>query len=169
MSTSHSKAIPQWQLALQGKGLAPDWPLGASAKGDLELQKCQNQLGIRMVRPLSDVLPFRWPISLLGCLPRASGGLIPSGIWPRVSCHIQGCEGGGFPNFPDPGFPFICRCAPWGRRKSRVRGAAPRFRRHLAMPRDYQQQDKAFWSFKLQNAFRKPYPKLRLASQGTVL
>jgi len=26
MSTSHSKANPHWQLALQGAGLAADWP-----------------------------------------------------------------------------------------------------------------------------------------------
>ena len=46
---------------------------------------------------------------------------------------------------------------PWGRRKSRVRGAAPRFWRHIAMPRGYQQQHRRFWSFKLQNASQKPY------------
>ena len=32
--------------------------IGASAKGDLELRKCQNQVGIRMVRPASDMLSF---------------------------------------------------------------------------------------------------------------
>ena len=52
-------------LVPQGAGPASDWHLGASAKGDLELQNCWNQLGIGMVRPIGDMLLFRWPILLL--------------------------------------------------------------------------------------------------------
>ena len=56
----------------------------------------------------------------------------------------QSFDGGGRGRGRDLGsitaFLFSYVCAPWGRRKSRVRGAAPRFRRHIAMPGGYQQQ-----------------------------
>ena len=66
-------------------------------------------------------LPFikGWCVSIILLLPR--GPREPK-VW-----------GGGLQKFPESSFPFICRYAPLGRRRSGVRGAAPRSWRHIGL------------------------------------
>ena len=66
-------------------------------------------------------------------------------------------------DFPDPRFPFICRYGLMGRRKSRVRGAAPRFGRSIGLDlEDNISNPKATADSK---GFG-PNPQLILASRG---